>query len=322
MDWSGGFGRIKEERKNLSFFKIFQSADLSSECMRAFPYKFMQNLSDNDFSYKMVIRAQWGSSWEVNISKNPRFYYMEKSGWNQFVSDNALGENEFITFTHKGLMCFSVNIYDLSGKEIVIPRKAPPTTPFSGIKKEEGDGSYKDMKKEEETCESTDGVEMEATKKKAEASKTSKKKKKVVSCVEVGESSRGASLRGRKKKDKKLKTFKKKNIEIKKVNKGVPEFQITIRKSYLKFLLLPRVFDEAHIPSESLEYTIHHSKRKSSWNVLCLVRETRTVFSSGWSRLAREFPLKVGDRCTFKLIKPTEFVLITKKSRKEITVIN
>ncbi|KAF8094192.1 hypothetical protein N665_0368s0029 [Sinapis alba] len=320
MDWNSGFGRVKEERKKLSFFKIFQSADLSSESMRALPYNFMQNLSDNDFSYKMVIRAQWGSSWEVDISKNPRFYYMEKSGWNQFVSDNALGENEFITFTHSGLMRFNVNIYGKNGKEIVTPRKAPPTTPFSGVKKEEGESSYKDVKKEEETCESMDGVDVEATKKKAEASKTTKKKKKskkVVSYVEVGEPSRG-----RKKKAEKLKTFKKKKIKkIKKVKSGVPEFDITIRRSYLKFLLLPRVFEEEHIPSESKEYTIHHSERKCSWNVLCLVRENRTVFSSGWSRLAREFPLKVSDRCTFKLIKPTEFVLITKKSRKEITVI-
>ncbi|KAJ4893816.1 B3 domain-containing protein [Raphanus sativus] len=313
MDRNGGFGRIREERKKLSFFKIFQSADLSSESMRALPYDFMQNLSDNDLSYKMVIRAEWGSSWEVDISKNPKFYYMEKSGWNQFVSDNALGENEFVTFTHTGLMRFDVNIYNPDGKEIVTPRKPPPTTPFSGVKKKEGESSYKDVKKEDETCESVEGVELEATKKKAEASKTSKKKKskKVVSYVGVGEPSRG-----RKKKAEKLKTFKKKKIK-----KGVPEFKITIRKSYLKFLLLPRVFEVEHITSESKEYTIHHWKRKCSWNVLCLVRENRTVFSSGWCRLAREFPLKVGDRCTFKLIKPTEFVLITKKSRKEITVI-
>lgn len=89
----------------------------------------MKNVSKEDFSYKMVIRAQWGSSWEVDISKNPRFYYMEKSGWNQFVTDNALGANEFVTFIHKGLMCFNVNIYRKNGKEIVTPRKPHTTTP-------------------------------------------------------------------------------------------------------------------------------------------------------------------------------------------------
>lgn len=127
-------------------------------------------------------------------------------------------------------MRFNVNMYKPSGKEIVAPRKHPTTTPFSGIKKEEGESSYKDVKKEDEACESVDGVEIETTKKKAEASKTSSKKKKSKKVVkEVGESSRG-----RKKKAEKLKTFKKK----KKIKKnGVPEFEITIRKSYLKFLL-------------------------------------------------------------------------------------
>ncbi|KAG2315799.1 hypothetical protein Bca52824_018921 [Brassica carinata] len=320
--WNRGFGQVKEERKSLSFFKIFQNADLSSESMRAIPYNFMKNVSKKDFHYKMVIRAQWGSSWEVDISKNPRFYYMEKSGWNQFVSDNALGENEFVTFTHKGLMFFNVNIYGKNGKEIVTPRKPQTTAPFSGIKKEEGESSYKDVKKEDE---SMGGVELEVEKKKAAESKTSKttekksKSKKVVTSVEIGESSRGAALK--KKKSEKHKPSKmKKKIKRIKIKNGVPEFKITITNSYLKFLAIPKMFKEAYIPDESQMYMIHHTEGKGSWEVLCLVRQTRTIFSSGWCRLAREFPLSVGDRCIFSLVKPNEFVLTAKKAREEITV--
>ncbi|KAJ4868577.1 B3 domain-containing protein [Raphanus sativus] len=312
MVWNRGFGQVKEERKTLSFFKIFQSADLSSESMRAMPYNFMKNVSKKDFHYKMVIRAQWGSSWEVDISKNPSFYYMEKSGWNQFVSDNALGENEFVTFTHKGLMCFNVNIYGKNGKEIVTPRKPQTTTPFSGgIKKEEGESSYRDVKKEDE---STGGVELEEEKKKAAESKTSKKKSKSKK-VEKGESSRGAVPK-KKKAEKEKPSKKKKKIKRKKVKNGVPEFKITITNSYLKFLAIPKMFEEAYIPDESKVYMIHNSEGKGSWEVHCLVRQTRTIFSSGWSRLAREYPLSVGDRCTFHLVKPTEFVLTSKKARE------
>ncbi|CAN7117632.1 unnamed protein product [Brassica rapa subsp. narinosa] len=298
MGWNRGFGRVKDERKNLSFFRIFQSADLFSESTRAMPYNFMKNISKEDFSYKMVIRAQWGSSWEVDISMNPRFYYMEKSGWNQFVTDNALGENEFVTFTHKGLMRFNVNIYGKNGKEIVTPRKPHTATPFSGIKKEE------DVKKEDESM----GVEVEI--------EVEKKKR----AVEVGESSRGAALK-KKKVEKPKPSKKKKKMKRNKVKNGVPEFKITITNSYLKFLAIPKKFEEAYIPDESKVYMIHHSEGKGSWEVLCLVRETRTIFSSGWCRLAREYPLSVGDRCSFHLVKPDEFVLTTKKAREEITVI-
>ncbi|KAJ4871511.1 B3 domain-containing protein [Raphanus sativus] len=298
MVWNRGFGQVKEERKTLSFFKIFQSADLSSESMRAFPYDFMMNVSKEDFSNKMVIRAQWGGSWEVDISKNPRFYYMEKSGWNQFVTDNALGANEFVTFTHKGLMCFDVNIYRKNGKEILVPQKPHTTTPFSGIKKEEGERSYKDVKNEDESM--GGGVELAAE------AKTAKTKK---NAVEIGESSRGAALR-----NKKAEKIKKK--------KAVPKFKITIKKSYLKILGIPKNFYEEYIKNGSMVYKIRHPEGEGSWEVLCLGRKTQTIFSSGWSQLAREYPLSIGDRCTFRLIKPTEFVLTSRKAKEEIIVID
>lgn len=82
----------------------------------------MSRISEKDFSYKMVIRAQWGKSWDVIVSKNTRFYYIEKRGWDRFVSDNALGRNEFVTFILKGKMIFNVYIYEQNCREILIPR--------------------------------------------------------------------------------------------------------------------------------------------------------------------------------------------------------
>lgn len=52
-----------------------------------------------------------------------------------------------------------------------------------------------------------------------------------------------------------------------------------------------------------------------------MVRKTGTLLSSGWRKLAREYPLLVGDKCTLKLIEPTELLLvISKKARKKITM--
>ncbi|KAG7583932.1 B3 DNA binding domain [Arabidopsis suecica] len=79
----------------------------------------------------MKIRAQWGSSWEVAISKNPRFYYLEKSGWGKFVRDKALGNNEFITFTHKGKMRRGIKTEqreDDKKEEVVVSSELSPTT--------------------------------------------------------------------------------------------------------------------------------------------------------------------------------------------------
>lgn len=108
-------------------------------------------------------------------------------------------------------------------------------------KKKQGENSYKDVKKEEETCESMGGLELEDLKKKTEESKTSKKKKikskKVVNAVETGESTGGVELKVRKKKAEVSKTSKKKKIKRKNVVNGIPEFTMTIKKSYLKFLV-------------------------------------------------------------------------------------
>ncbi|XP_010504892.1 PREDICTED: B3 domain-containing protein At3g17010-like [Camelina sativa] len=326
MGWNTGFDRIKEERKNLGFFKIFQSADLSSEHMRAFPYNFMSKISKKDFSYKMVIRAQWGKSWNVEVSKNTRYYYIEKRGWDQFVSDNSLGRNEFITFIHKGKMIFNVHIYEQNCMEILIPRNLLSMGSSSGIKREEGDCSYKDVKKEDEEIDESPGrVEIKIRKKKTEETKTSKKKmlnKKVKNGMERGESSRGVELKGMKKKAEASISSKKNRKSKSKINKkvidGVPEFEITIKKSYLKFLAIPKQFVDDHLPQKSKMFTIRHPNGKS-WKVLCLVREIRTIFSGGYSKLAREFPISVGDKCTFKLIDTFEFVLdIPKKTREEI----
>lgn len=75
----------------------------------------------------MKIKAKWGSSWEVEISKNPRFYFLEKSGWDKFVRDNGLGSSEFVTFTHKRKMSFALNIFKQDGKEIL---QAPQSMAF------------------------------------------------------------------------------------------------------------------------------------------------------------------------------------------------
>lgn len=110
-----------------------------------------------------------------------------------------------------------------------------------GIKREEGECSYKDVKKEDEETDETPGrVEIKIRQKKTEETKTFKKKmkrKKVKNGMERGESSRGVELKVMKKKAEVSYSSKKMKIKSNKVGNGVPEFKITIRKSYLKFLV-------------------------------------------------------------------------------------
>ncbi|KAF8069809.1 hypothetical protein N665_1131s0008 [Sinapis alba] len=262
---------------------------------RMIPHDIIRSISDNSSSFKMVLKVPWGSSWTVKISKNPSFHYMEDDGWNQFVNDNALGENEYLTFTHEENMRFNVSIYEPDGMERFIPRESATIPSSSGMmnKREQREGVYKHMKKEEIVSSSDSSYhslrkaqgkkqELNLGKKKAEESK--KPKKKVDCDLEAGTSSL------------------------------VPEFSITIKKSHLVFLGVPKAFVEMHMPKKTKWFKIH-PEGKDAWDVLFLVTDVQSRFSAGWSRVSRELGLLLGDVCTFKLIKPTE--MLVKVSRHD-----
>ncbi|CAH8320143.1 unnamed protein product [Eruca vesicaria subsp. sativa] len=284
---NSGYGQIMEEGDSPGFFKILRKEDLSSELIRMIPHDFVKSISDA--SFKMALKVPWGSAWTVKICKNPSFYYMEDDGWNQFVNDNALGENEYLTFTHEANMRFNVNIYEPDGKEMLRPRESATFPSSSGMnKREQREGVYKHVK--EEIVSSSESSHQYLRK--------AQGKKQVVNL--------GKKKAEESKKPKK--SMKKKKKKVDSDSELVPEFSITIRKSHLAFLGVPKAFVEMHMPKKTKWFKIR-PEGKESWEVLFLVTAVQSRFSAGWCRLARELSLVVGDVCIFKLIKPTEMVV-------------
>ncbi|CAA7020956.1 unnamed protein product [Microthlaspi erraticum] len=268
-----------------SFSKVLQIGDLSSDYMRAIPLDFVRRFSDSELLGKMKITAKWGTTWEVDICKNPGFFYMDKAGWNQFVSDNCLKGGDLITFTHKGAMCFSVKIF----KEMLQPPQ--PTPPF--FASFSGGGHRTE---EQEECVSKD------VNKEAESDGGRKFKTKLEKVVSVPRYSRGSS------------------------SSNVTGFTVVIQSSYFtkRLLGITHSFAKAHMPRTNASFKIHHPDEKKSWSVRYLPRihpfllnKWKPMFSSGWGVLVREYPLAIGDICTFTLIKPEEMLLVVTKPREE-----
>ncbi|KAF3566127.1 hypothetical protein DY000_02017348 [Brassica cretica] len=84
----------------------------------------------------------------------------------------------------------------------------------------------------------------------------------------------------------------------------VPEF--TLNQKEIIRPGVPKMFAEMHMPKEETVFKIHDPKRNKSWSV---VSKIQSRFSRGWPGLVKDFGLKVGDVCTFELIKPTEMIL-------------
>ncbi|EOA21232.1 hypothetical protein CARUB_v10001579mg [Capsella rubella] len=291
------FLKCYEERKQESFFKVVNSVAISSENMRAIPHDFARKFSDNELLGKMKIRVHWGSSWEVKISKNPRFYFMEKSGWEKFVTDNALGRNEFLTFTHKGKMHFSVNIMKQIGKEMLQP---PQTRAFfasssrfkteQGVKTEEEVVSSDLNSRGPRTAPESNGEGMcrrklNFEKKKAEESQNSKRTERVVGIQRDFAGTSSSSVAG---------------------------FSIVITKSYLTSLALP-VSVVNFMPRVKSVVKIHHPNGKKLWKVVFLVTRRGRLFSGGWRSLCMDYPVALGDTCKFTLINPHELLLVVTK---------
>lgn len=83
------------------------------------------------------------------------------------------------------------------------------------------------------------------------------------------------------------------------------------------------------MPETNRTFKIHHPDMKKSWNVTYLCRritnadfgvESNPCFSAGWSRLAKEYPIAVGDTCKFTHIKPDEMLLVVLKPLEETHV--
>ncbi|CAN8255946.1 unnamed protein product [Cochlearia groenlandica] len=284
---NSSFGRIMEEGDKPGFFKILRKdQDLSSETMRGIPQDFIKTIPYKEISLKMVLELPWGGSWLIKIFRNPIFYYMEKSGWDKFLSDNSLGDEEVLTFNHKGNMCFSVNIYQKDCMEMLSPKK---NANFASSSR----NIHKDVNKEE--------IDYDA----------------LSFSTYIGPETAESSTRRR------LRHTHEVNLGKKKVEEAdtlsfVPGFTITIRKSYLMFLGIPKKFADMYMPKETTKFKIHYfednnnknkKKKKKSWEVTYVVSDVQARFSRGWVRLIKELSLVVGDVCNFELIKPTKMVL-------------
>ncbi|XP_048625019.1 B3 domain-containing protein At5g18000-like isoform X1 [Brassica napus] len=300
--------KLMEESDNPGFFKVLRKEDLSSQTMREIPQDFLKSISAKEFSFKMVLKLpSWGSSWLIDLSKYQSFfYYMEQNGWDQFLSDNGLGDDELLTFTHKGNMCFNVSIYKTDCVEILRPKRSATIASSSRNKREEVNNVLEEERESlsasnypvSETAESTVGGRLKQKRqlinlgkkqvKKAEKANKCKKRK---MDTESDDSEAGTSSL-------------------------VSEFTLTVKKSYVLFLVrqgVPKRFAEMHMPKEETVFKIHGPKGKKSWEVTYVVSKIQSRFSRGWPGLVKDFGLEVGDVCTFELIKPTEMILTVSK---------
>ena len=92
----------------------------------------MKHLSQ-ETSNRATLTGPSGSHWSVTVSTDANGTYLQK-GWKEFMKENSLGDNEFLTFRYDGNMQFYVKIFNKSG----VKREAVPVSGNSNGKRARG----------------------------------------------------------------------------------------------------------------------------------------------------------------------------------------
>ncbi|GKV29811.1 hypothetical protein SLEP1_g38703 [Rubroshorea leprosula] len=91
-------------------FKSHLSGDFHKQL--AIPKKFACNLKKK-LPESVTLRGPSGVTWDVGlVTKHDTLFF--KDGWEKFVKDHSLAENDFLIFQYNGESCFDVLLFDQS----------------------------------------------------------------------------------------------------------------------------------------------------------------------------------------------------------------
>ncbi|KAF3435673.1 hypothetical protein FNV43_RR22764 [Rhamnella rubrinervis] len=105
---------MEEDRRNSFQFVRIVFAGRSSDPLRI-PSEFLDHISSGLSNRATLKVHSAGCSWNVKVSERSSGGIFIEDGWQQFVKDNSLGNNEILLFKYVGNMCFSIKIFEVDG---------------------------------------------------------------------------------------------------------------------------------------------------------------------------------------------------------------
>ncbi|CAK8575782.1 unnamed protein product [Lathyrus sativus] len=82
------------------------------------PQKIVMNLGEELWNKELIILiGSSGEKWQVSILKKGNDMYLQNTGWEQFMKDNSVVNEEFLVFTYNGENMFHVKFFGRNGLE-------------------------------------------------------------------------------------------------------------------------------------------------------------------------------------------------------------
>ncbi|KAF8406360.1 hypothetical protein HHK36_008447 [Tetracentron sinense] len=300
-----------------SFFKIVYPG-YTTEHLRI-PPDFMKNiLKEASETERAILRSPTGSHWQVKLSNTTNGTYLQ-DGWQDFLSDHSLGDNEFLLFTYDGDMCFNVQIFDKSGCErtYVFINKINQESAFSNVSKKRGrppkhsvgsthltqSKSCKDDPGQHRSFPKSDRLMKIKTK--TVTQKKIKKKGIGLPVQEMDSYTRCClSKRQPATEEERARVWK----AAESFTSKFPYFTRRLNPSnvYKVFVLpLPKFFSTTHLPNYKAKIVLRNPKGKT-WIVNSVPGRRTYAFCGGWPAFVHGNKLEEGDICTFELVNRFE----------------
>ncbi|KAI3981942.1 hypothetical protein MKX01_018848 [Papaver californicum] len=278
------------------FFKIFFSPKSFYE-MKV-PVEFLEQLCEIPGIFSLY--GPSGKVWRVRLLEKGDGYYFE-GGWQDFVIDNFMSNEDFCVFKYVEENCLQVQIFERNGCEKESAFEAncsqASTTNCSarrkGKKAVKNQGNFPTFKCRASTMNFfTRRREGKAVKRQAER------------------------LGGRFISERRDITMEEENMASNAALGFVsnkPCIMITMRKSHVYTgycLPLPRSFWMEHLPDHSQDMTLR-DPRGEVWGVRFYMNQTHQLgqLTEGWRKISFTNNIEASDVCILELVKPNEFKL-------------
>ncbi|KAK9286468.1 hypothetical protein L1049_014865 [Liquidambar formosana] len=228
-------------------------------------------------SDRAILKGPSGSYWHVEVCRNERGIYLE-NGWQCFLTDHSLEDNEFLVFNYDGNMRFDVQIFEKNGCERV----------DRSVINSHQESAFPNEKRKQSTS-----------------------RKSPVGSLPVHQLNPCKNGPGTSTSFLRTQSLIKEETDMiletttESFTSKFPYFKICLKKSSVQsgFIQpIPLSFAETNLPKCSTKKMILLNPKGRSWEVMCLYNGNRYAFSGGWGAFVHGNKLKIGDNCIFELV--------------------
>ncbi|XP_042494948.1 B3 domain-containing protein Os11g0197600-like [Macadamia integrifolia] len=265
------------------------------------PPEFLENISTEAYKFA-TLKDSNGNHWRVKLNKTTSGTYIE-DGWQDFIRDHSIYDDNFLVFGYDGNTCFDVQIFDESGcnRDYLFSTKHQEPD-FSNGAKECDKSSETSRDSVEKASKDDPGKCLPSSKPKG--LRKAKGKDAVLTPEQIPKTIWSSSRRRPTTEEEKAKVLE----EVESFTSKFPFLLrcLTATNVHKSLLGIPMDFARKHFHFQKKTMVTLWNKKGQAWKVNMLYTSSRIALCGGWGAFVYANQLEEGDICIFELVGKLE----------------